>query len=125
MAVGVNKPTLLYAKSGLIEQNKELVKRLGRLGDVVEAAKPRGMRLVGAKNDAWLDIDPQIVKAYLANLKVAQKEQERFVKLLESRLSNKAYMQKAPDELVEQTENELRQAKKQLDTISNQLKSMS
>ncbi|KKU20172.1 MAG: valyl-tRNA ligase [Candidatus Saccharibacteria bacterium GW2011_GWA2_46_10] len=125
VAVGVNKPTLLYAKSGLIEQNKELVKRLGRLGDVVEAAKPRGMRLVGAKNDAWLDIDPQIVKAYLANLKVAQKEQERFVKLLESRLSNKAYMQKAPDELVEQTENELRQAKKQLDTISNQLKSMS
>ncbi len=120
--VGVNKPTLLYIDSELIEENKELVKYLGRLGGVEKIKSGQGIRLTGTKAAAWLDIDHRAAKSYLDKLKDQVHDQEALIKLLEGRLANKAYVARAPKKLVEETKSQLEAEKSQLENLNSELK---
>ncbi len=120
--VGVNKPNLLYQDSELIATSKELLVRLGRLGAVVKAAQPKGIRLTGTKTPAWLDIDPVKARSYLNKLNGQAEDQEALIKTLEGRLANKAYVARAPKKLVEETKAQLEEEKAKLETINSELK---
>ena len=120
--VGVNKPTLLYKDSELIEANRELVKRLGRLGGVEKTAAGQGIRLTGTKTGVWLDIDHHKAKSYLQKLKNQVHKQEGLIKTLEGRLANKAYVARAPKKLVEETKSQLAEEKAKLHTMQAELK---
>ena len=120
--VGVNKPLLLYQDSELIEQNKTLIERLARLGGLEKVEQGTGVRLTGAKVHAWLDIDHQTARTYLAKLEKRAGEAESAIKTLEGRLANKAYMQRAPKKLVADSRTQLAQEKATLETIQTEIK---
>ncbi|MBI2589026.1 valine--tRNA ligase [Candidatus Saccharibacteria bacterium] len=119
--VGVTKPALFYKAAPLIDENKELVKSLGRLSQVKEAKAAKGLRLTGTKYAAWLDIDRETAQAYLGRLKTSQKAREAAIKLLQKRLSNKSYTQKAPKELVKQTKTQLVEEQQLLEAIKHEI----
>lgn len=121
--VGVGKPVLLYRDSEFIEQNKELVKRLARLGNVEKAITGQGIRLTGTKVAAWLNIDHSAAKSYLGKLKGQVSTQEALISTLEGRLANKAYVARAPKKLVEETKSQLEIENSRLEALNQELKS--
>jgi len=121
--VGVSKPSLLYKDSDIVDENKEIVKRLGRLGAVEKTDMGQGIRLTNTKAAAWLDIDHQTAKSYLNKLKGQITAQETLIKTLEGRLANKAYVARAPKKLVEETKSQLAEEKAKLQTLLTELKS--
>ncbi|MBI2592392.1 valine--tRNA ligase [Candidatus Saccharibacteria bacterium] len=120
--VGVSQPALLYTNSDIIERGKELVKRLGRLGEVEKTETGRGIRLMGTKAAVWLDIDHQKARSYLNKLIDQAKDQEALIKTLENRLANKAYIARAPKKLVEETKTQLKEEESRLETMQAELK---
>jgi valyl-tRNA synthetase len=104
-ATGVVKPGLLYQNSSVVEEQTELIKRMGRLGDV----KPGqgGLRLVGPKADVWLELDLRTAQAYIDKLKQQLNERQAAIKRLSDRLANSSYTEKAPSKLVEETKRQL------------------
>lgn len=109
--------TLYYTDVPLMTTNAELIKRLARLKDVVEAKEGSGVYLTSTAYRCWLDIDAETAKSYLRELKAKQTAQEKAVEQLEKRLANKSYVDNAPEAIVAQTKQQLEAAKQQLTSI--------
>jgi len=112
-AVKVSSPTLFYRGSAAISKNAQLIQKLARLKAVTEseAEKTAGMRINKVGYDVWLDIDTGAAKAYLDTLIDQKSRQEEAIGRLEGRLENPSYRDKAPKEIVAQTEQQLEQEK--------------
>ncbi|MDR0590992.1 MAG: valine--tRNA ligase [Candidatus Nomurabacteria bacterium] len=98
---------LLYKEDKLIEENRELVKFLARLSDVEQVSELRGLQLAANGHEAWLDVDDKVLKEYLADLEKRRIALEGEINGLKARLSNDSYIKKAPQELVEETRQNL------------------
>lgn len=118
-ALNVKDVTLHYAKTDLLADNAELIRRMARLKDVMPAntAEKSGLRLTETNLDCWLDIDTEKAKAYAADLAEKGKEVEESIKRLQSRLGNKSYVQNAPHAVVQQTKDDLQAAQEQLTAV--------
>jgi valyl-tRNA synthetase len=121
-ATGAKKPTLYYQDSPLLDEQAELVARLARLGGVQQGAHTGGLKLVGSSHDAWLDIDRQTAQDYADRLTAQLERQVAAIKLLEGRLSNKNYTDKAPAQLVEETKDQLDSEQIILSRIQEEIK---
>lgn len=113
-AVGLSKPRLFYSGD-----NTELIAGLAN-AEIAEGS-PSGMKLTAA--EAWLDIDNETAKGYLLKLERQKIAAQKAVEALEARLDNKAYTDKAPKELVEETRSQLEAAKTQLSKIQEDITS--
>lgn len=120
---GAIKPKLYFLDSTLLEEQAELVERLSRLGGVHEATGPQkqGLRLVSVKQDAWLDIDKKTAQGYTDKLRRRHKAQQAVIANLEKRLANKSYIDKAPEELVEETKENLTEEKNLLNSLEEEI----
>ncbi len=126
-ATGAQKPKLYYEKSALVDENAALIERLARLGGVSEMteAKAGGLKLVGVKADAWLNVDKKTAKSYSDKLKQQKLQHQSVIKNLEARLSNKNYILKAPKELINDTKASLDSEKALLSALETELESFS
>ncbi|MEX1059013.1 MAG: class I tRNA ligase family protein, partial [Candidatus Saccharimonadales bacterium] len=97
--LGLDRPRLIYHG-----EHNELIAKLAGLSSVEAAERPSGLKLTS--NDAWLDINPQVIQKYLLTLSRQNQIDQVFVERLEDRLTNQDYLSKAPKELVEQTKAE-------------------
>ena len=104
---GKKKYALLYMNDILVDENKELIKFLAKVPDVVEIDIPRGMRLAASGREAWLDVDAKTLVEHRKNLEERLWQAEKEREKLRARLLNENYMKKAPKELVEETEREM------------------
>lgn len=100
---GNTKYTLLYQDDSLIADNADLIQRIARLKSVELADQPRGIRLANSGREAWIDISAKTLDEHQANLETRLKEVNTQITNLELRLSNEAYVQKAPAKLVEES----------------------
>lgn len=116
-ALKVSGVTLYYTDVPFLAENAELIKRMARLKGVSEVESGNGMYLTTTKYRCWLDIDPSTAKAYTKELDAKRQAQEDTIKRLESRLANTSYVDNAPKEVVEQTKQQLSDAKEQLDKL--------
>jgi valyl-tRNA synthetase len=122
-ALGASQITLHYKDSPLIEQNTELIRRLARLQAVKQAeAAGQGINLTTTSQTAWLDIDAKTAQAFLANLSEQQDKQKQLITQLEQRLGNKSYVANAPANIVDQTRQQLAEAKEHLASIEAERK---
>jgi len=112
-ATGAKKPKLYYQAAPLLQEQARLIERLGRLGAVEEAhdGHMAGLKLLSTKHNAWLDIDKATAQSYADKLNERIKSAQNFVKLLEKRLKDKSYLQKAPEPIIEGTRKELDERK--------------
>lgn len=126
-AVGVNKPKLLFRSSPVIADNANLIKSLGRVGEIVESAaeKQQGMRINKPGYDTWLDIDIGTAKAFIDKLIDQKAERGASVERLEIRLSNPSYADKAPQAVVDETRQQLEQEKGLLLQIESEIDAFS
>jgi valyl-tRNA synthetase len=122
---GASKPKLYYQKAPLLEEQADLIERLGRLGAVQEAhsGEPDGLKLVNTKYDVWLGIDRATAQSYADKLKQQTEEKQESINRLKDRLVNKSYLERAPKNLVDETKSNLEEEEKSLKTLKTELES--
>lgn len=104
---GNDRYDMVYLQNALIEDNKELIKRLAKLKSIAETNQPKGLRLALNNHDAWLDIPAKTLEEHQHNLEMRLAVTNQEVRTLEGRLSNENYVSKAPAELVEESKKQL------------------
>ena len=118
---GNDKYGLLYQTDSLIEDNKDLIKRLARLKDITMVEQGRGLRLANSGRDAWLDVSEETLNEHATNLEARLAVAHSDIKALEGRLGNKSYVEKAPAKLVEETKNQLEEKQALATRLANEL----
>jgi valyl-tRNA synthetase len=119
---GNEKYTLLYQTDSLIEDNKELIKRLARLKDVVQTDQARGLRLAASGRDAWLDVSTETLYEHQTNLEQRLATTHNDIAALEGRLKNENYIAKAPAALVDETKKQLQEKQALVERLVEELK---
>ena len=113
--------SLYHADSKFIEENSELIKSLGRLQSVKTVRDGNGLHLTQTQHNCWLDVDQQTIESYHKRLADRQESLNKSINQLEGRLSNPSYTKKAPKELVNQTKQQIEDAKTQISAIKEEL----
>lgn len=108
---GNKKYTLLYLDDSLVEDNKDLIKRLAKLKDVISQEQPKGLRLAASGRAAWLDVSEETLAEHQVNLEERLASTHGDIQALEGRLSNANYVEKAPAKLVDETKQQLEEKK--------------
>jgi valyl-tRNA synthetase len=119
-ALSLEKPTLYYTHEPFVVEHAELIRRLARLESISEVKDGKGLRLTETNYDCWLDVDQNSLRAYVRELAGKIGEQEKVIAGLKKRLENKAYVDKAPKEVVNQTKDQLKAAEEQLEKLHHE-----
>lgn len=98
---------LLYIQDKLIEDNLDLIKRLGRLKSIETTENPQGLKLAISGREAWLDIDEKTLNKFRSALTARLESVNKQISSLQGRLDNQNYIDKAPEHLVEETRQQL------------------
>jgi len=121
-AIGVTKTAMLYTKAPVIADNATLIARLSRLESVREETTTSGIKLTGTKYDVRLGISDTEAAAFAARLAAKRADEEKAIEQLEGRLDNKGYVANAPQAVIEQTRQQLEDAKMRFDNILQEIK---
>ena len=111
---------LYHSGDDFLSAHTTLIKRLASLDDIKSVRDGHGLHLTTTKHVCWLNIDEETANNYLHELKEQKTSQVKYIEQLETRLSNKAYVDKAPKALVEETKQQLEDAKVQLQKIEEE-----
>lgn len=119
--LGQGKQTLLYRQDELIEQNAELLKHLARLKSVEKVNDAHGLRLAVAHHEAWLAIDAETLAHHKTKLEERLASTKTDIQKLEARLENKSYVDNAPESVVNQTRDQLSDARILVERLEREL----
>jgi valyl-tRNA synthetase len=112
--------TLYYTDVPFLSEHAELIKRLAHLRGVQEVRDGNGLYLTNTSYRCWLDIDAETASHFAHELQAKVDAQKALVERLEARLASKDYTSKAPKAVVKQTEDQLDEAKAQLETLGKE-----
>jgi valyl-tRNA synthetase len=115
------KQTLLYRQDELIDQGKDLVAHLARLKSVQQVSDARGLRLAIAHHEAWLDVDEQTLLERKGKLEERLADARSQIGKLEARLSNKSYVDNAPEAVVQQTRDQMASSRTLVERLEREL----
>ncbi|MDB5183221.1 MAG: valyl-tRNA synthetase [Candidatus Saccharibacteria bacterium] len=121
--IGLSKPILGYKGSEFLEMHAGLIMRLARLGSVEKGLEANGLRLTRAPFEAWIIVDANTAQKYLSKLEEKQSAEAVSVERLKGRLSNKAYVESAPEKLVAETRAQLEESEAKLHQITTEIDS--
>lgn len=115
------KYTMLYRQDSLVGDNAELIAWLARLKEVKQADQPKGLRLAASNREAWLDVDEETLYEHQTNLekRLATTREEQFT--LTKRLENPKYVHQAPEHLVEETRQLLKDKEALIERLEHEL----
>lgn len=122
---GNERYTLLYQNDSLVADNSGLIQKLAKLKEVVKIDQARGLRLPNSGREAWIDVSEDTLYEHRTNLETRLAETHAVIKTFEARLSNQAYLDKAPTALVEDTKNQLEIKQKLVTTLIAELEVLS
>lgn len=114
------KLTLWHTGDDLLNRHFELVMSLARLASIEEKTTGKGVRLRSTDAPSGLEIDQETAENFRTKLETERLHQKAVVQKLKGRLANKAYTDKAPESVVEETRQQLAQAEDQLRKIIEQ-----
>lgn len=113
-SLNVQKPTLYYTDEAVLETNAKLITKLARLGAVKQVKDGQGLQLTTTSLNCWLDLDEAAIAQFTDKLTSSVTGTEQLIAQLESRLNNKSYVHNAPKKLVDETKEQLEQAREVL-----------
>lgn len=116
-ALKADAVTLYYTDEPFIAGSAVIIKQLARLKAVTEVEDGTGIYLTGTRHRVWLDIDKSAAQAYAAELEIQRARQSALIDQLQSRLANKSYVKHAPRDVVDQTKQQLSDARQQLEIL--------
>ena len=114
----LSKPALVLGnKSNTNDEQLQLIQKLGYISEIRQQETGQGIKLTSFKTAAWIDVDKSIIDSY--KLEVAEKiaSKTKLTENLKARLSNKAYLDKAPKELVNETKASLAKEEKEISDL--------
>jgi len=116
------KYALMYDNDSLVADNLELIKSLTRVPEVkaLEGA-PRGLRLALANHELYLDVPEQVVNDYKDTLTEKILSVGRELDALNARMMNPNYVEKAPEHLVKETQDQIKEKQALIDRLKVQL----
>lgn len=118
---GNERYDLYYGSDSLIADNTELVRHLAKLKGVEQGQLEKGLPLAVANREAWLDVSEETLYEHQTALEVRLAEARSRVAMLNGRLGNKNYTDKAPEHLVEETRNELEETEQRIARMVREL----
>ncbi len=110
-----------YGNDSLVADNAALIRHLARLQDVTAISQPSGLRLASSGREAWLLIDETTLYEHQTNLEIRLAEAKQRFHTLQARISNEAYISKAPASLVEASKKDLEEVKMTVQRLENEL----
>lgn len=116
-----NKPRLYYSQSKVIDDNKKIIMRMAGVGDVASVEQGRGMHLTSPSTSVWLDIDRVTAKSYVSKLEQDIAKQSELIGNLKNRLANADYLASAPQNIVQQSRDNLVVAEDKLSKLEIEL----
>ena len=121
--LGLHKPVLNYSDAEFMTQHGGLISSLARLYGVEKGDKPAGLRLTSVPFNAWIAVDNDTAEKYLGKLEEKQTAEAVSVERLKGRLSNKSYVDNAPENLVNDTKAQLEESEAKLRHITEEIDS--
>jgi primosomal protein N' len=115
------KPNLLFGNDSLVNDHQVLIQFFTHVPAVIPDDTPQGMRIALQGREIYLDIDAETLRAYRQNLEVNILKLGAEIDRLNLRLMNPNYIQKAPEELVKETEDQLAEKQATLARLKNEL----
>ena len=117
-----NKYALMYDKDSLVEDNLLLIKALTKVPDINPLeGKPKGLRLALANHELYLDVPEKVVTEYKDALTEKILSVGRELDALNARMMNPNYVEKAPEHLVKETQDQIKEKQALIDRLKNQL----
>ncbi len=110
-----------HQNNQFIEDNKDLIKMLGRLDSAQSREERKGLTITGTEHDCWFELEAETAQKFIDNLNNEKHALETQINRLNERLSNKNYIEKAPEALISQTKEELASTQKELEKITSQV----
>ena len=115
------KYDLLYDNDSLVADNQLLIKTLAKVPAINALnGSPRGLRLALANHELYLDVPEQVVTDYKEALTEKILSVGRELDALNTRMSNPNYVKKAPEHLVKETEEQIREKESLIARLKNQ-----
>ena len=116
------KYALLYDNDNLVKDNLLLIRTLTKVSAInaLEGA-PRGLRLALANHELYLDVPTEVVKAYKNSLTEKILAVGRELDALNARMMNPNYVERAPEHLVKETKDGIKEKEALISRLKTQL----
>ena len=116
------KYDLLYDNDSLVSENLLLIKTLAKV-PVINAlnGSPRGLRLALSNHELYLDVPAKIVSEYKESLTERILAVGRELDALNARMMNPNYVAKAPEHLVKETTDQIKEKQSLIARLKQQL----
>ena len=116
------KYALLYDNDSLVEDNLLLIRTLTKVPAInaLEGA-PRGLRLALANHELYLDVPADVVAAYKDSLTEKILAVGRELNALNARMMNPNYVNRAPEHLVKETKDGIKEKESLISRLKQQL----
>ncbi len=113
--------TLYHSGDAFLEEQGNLVARLAQITNVKSVADGQGLNLTQTDRACWLDIDQATARRYVSELEASLERAGQSISSLEKRLGSKSYTEKAPKKLVEESKQQLAEAKERKGKLAEEL----
>lgn len=119
------KYSLLYGEDSLVDDNQMLLAKLTGVKSVLSAeGQPRGLRLALANHELYLDVPEEVIKAHRENLTEKILAAGRELDTLNARMMNPNYVDKAPQQLVRQTREQIEEKTALIERMKRELEAI-
>ncbi|MBQ8985486.1 valine--tRNA ligase [Candidatus Saccharibacteria bacterium] len=113
---------LMYDKDSLVEDNILLIKTLTRVPEINPLnGNPRGLRLALANHELYLDVPEATVEAYKGALTAKILAVGGELNALNIRMMNPNYVERAPEHLVKETRDQIKEKEALIARLKTQL----
>ena len=113
---------LLFDNDSIVEDNLLLIKSYTRVPEINYLnGTPRGLRIALANHELYLDVPESVVNDYRDTLTEKILSVGRELDALNLRMSNPNYVEKAPEHLVKETRDQIKEKEALIDRLKIQL----
>ena len=116
------KYSLLYGNDSLVEDNLLLIRTLTKVPAINSLdGQPRGLRLALANHELYLDVPEKVVAEYKDALTEKILSVGRELDALNARMANPNYVERAPEHLVKETKDQIKEKESLISRLKSQL----
>ena len=121
-ANNAKKYSLLYDNDSLVEDNLLLIQTLTKVPAINSLdGHPRGLRLALANHELYLDVPEKVVSEYRDTLTEKILAVGRELNALNARMMNPNYVERAPEHLVKETKDGIKEKEALISRLKTQL----
>lgn len=117
--------SLFHKGDAFLKTHSDLITSLARVEEMKEVRDGHGLHLITAAHECWLDVDRETAERFLSELKAKAEQEAKGIEQLENRLGNRGYIAKAPAKLVEESRQQLEEAKARLEKVREEYRRFS